>query len=203
MLLKAASTGRIARSIAAHVAPEIRGGSMARRIDHVGQRFGRLEVLAAESITHYGETRWRCRCDCGEVVFVLGLNLRTGHTRSCGCLARELRAAWNRVSISHGAARNGQRAPEYWTWQGAKDRCFNSRNRMFRYYGARGISMCKEWRRSFSAFLADMGPRPSPQHSIDRINNDGHYEPGNVRWATRSEQRRNRRDYKERCCPRD
>ncbi len=94
----------------------------------------------------------------------------------------------------HGAARDGRRTPEYKAWGSMKDRCENPRCPAWKWYGARGIRIDEGWRKSFGAFIADVGPRPSSKHSLDRINNDGHYEPGNVRWATWTEQLRNRRD---------
>jgi hypothetical protein len=84
-------------------------------------------------------------------------------------------------------------APEYAVWTGIKMRCFNPNATGYKYYGGRGITMCERWRRSYSAFRADVGPRPSRAHSIDRIDNDGNYEPGNVRWATYRQQARNKR----------
>lgn len=86
--------------------------------------------------------------------------------------------------------------PEYTVWRGMIERCCNPANISFRYYGARGIAVCDRWRNDFAAFLADVGARPSTRHSIDRINSNGHYEPGNCRWATWTEQNRNRRNNK-------
>jgi hypothetical protein len=95
-------------------------------------------------------------------------------------------------NTTHGHAASG-RTPEYNAWVSLNQRCKNPKNPRWKDYGGRGVTVCARWRDSFEAFLADMGPRPSSEHSIDRINNDGNYEPGNVRWATRAEQYANRR----------
>ncbi len=99
--------------------------------------------------------------------------------------------------IRHGLSKNAHSGGliEYYSWDGAKSRCFNPRAKKYPLYGGRGITMCERWRNSFEAFFADMGARPTPQHSLDRIDSDGDYEPGNCRWATVLEQRHNRRDY--------
>lgn len=113
---------------------------------------------------------------------------RVGRTRYCGWTCRK-------ASITrHGDSRTGQRSPEYSAWEGMKARCLNPANASYSAYGGRGITVCEAWRESFESFIADVGRRPSPQHSLDRINNaTGHYEPGNVRWATSREQAQNRR----------
>lgn len=156
-----------------------------------GQRFGRLTVIERSLERRYPGTHWRCRCDCGRELVVAGRALRTGNTTSCGCFRLErVRAALT----THGESKRGQWTPEFQAWAAAKRRCHPS-YRAARDYFDRGIRMCDRWAESFDAFLADMGRRPSKDHSLDRINNDGHYEPGNCRWATRSQQQRNKRVY--------
>lgn len=116
----------------------------------------------------------------------LALRSSRGGSRSCGCLAIER-------ATRHAHAAGAAPTPEYGAWLAAKKRCENPRNASFENYGARGISMCTDWARDFRAFLRDMGPRPSPAHSLDRIDPDGAYAPGNCRWAPPEVQARNRR----------
>ncbi len=161
-----------------------------RRLSLEGQRFGRLVALVqAPSTRTPGGTimfRWSCQCDCGNTTTVSRSNLRSGQVVSCGCLKRDLQT-------THGEARRRRQGPEYMSWLSAISRCENPKRRSWPLYGGRGIRMCDRWRQSFEAFLADMGRRPTHQHSLDRINNDGDYEPGNCRWATPKEQAQNRR----------
>lgn len=143
--------------------------------------------------TRPGASIWECVCDCGATALVTGGNLTRGITRSCGCLRKE-KAPLNAIR-KHGEAKSKGLAPsrEYNIWGGIVQRCCNPRNAAFAHYGGRGISMCDEWRRDFTAFVRDVGRSPSPAHSIDRYPNpDGNYEPGNVRWATPMQQRHNR-----------
>jgi hypothetical protein len=156
---------------------------MAHAIDLTGQRFGRLTVLCLDSTD--GQAYWRCRCDCGTERSFRSARLRSGYTTSCGC-AR----TFNR---KHGQTTGRKNTPEYRAYHAAKTRCTNPKQECYPDYGGRGIKFLFT---SFEQWLAELGPRPTPQHTVDRIEVGGHYAPGNVRWATKSEQRLNSRNPK-------
>src|SRR6476659_6232781 len=156
----------------------------------IGQRFGYLVVAQQAASDKAGKARWLCKCDCGGTTPVTSTNLKTGHVKSCGCYNRQL---VNDRNFKHGHAPRGRPSAEYVCWRHVRNRCFDPLDPSWKYYGGRGITMCDQWKDDFTAFIRDMGQRPSPKHSIDRKNNDGNYEPGNCRWATAKEQRNNRR----------
>lgn len=150
---------------------------MSRVVDLTGRRFGKLVVAERNGSTASGNAVWACKCDCGQTISVRGHGLLTNNTNSCGCARKK-----------HGKSKTA----EYRTWQAIIQRCYNPKTAKFHRYGGRGISMCLRWQNSFDDFLADMGPRPSPRHSIDRFPNpDGNYGPANCRWATAKQQNSN------------
>lgn len=152
----------------------------------VGERFGKLEVVCA--IGKYRRaTMWQCRCDCGRLTAVRHDHLCAGLIKSCRCGRAEQTAKRN---WRHG----GRDLPEYEIWAGMISRCTNSREKNFKYYGGRGITVCPEWKASFPKFLENMGPRPGADYSLERKKNDEDYCRENCKWATRQEQGNNRRN---------
>lgn len=171
------------------------GRNHPRFVDIAGQRFGRLVVLSLHDKKRFGY-RWLCQCECGNQIIALGVTLRRGHIQSCGCLQPEIVAKLNR---KHGHA--GTYA--YNSWCSMLSRCNNPKDPSYEYYGGRGIKVYPRWRENFEDFLADMGPR-SRDYSLERINNNGDYEPSNCKWIPKSDQGKNRRHprpYRKRSMP--
>jgi len=150
--------------------------------DLTGETFLKLTVL--KRVPNPSGKRgvyWLCECECGNTSIVFGGNLKRFHTTSCGC------------NLATTGGHRVKNTLEYVSWSGMKTRCLNSEASNYRYYGGKGITICPEWLEDFKIFLKDMGPRPSKQHTIDRRDNQGNYEPGNCYWATKSQQAYNRK----------
>lgn len=158
---------------------------MGAMIDLSGKVFDRLTVLRKEGRDSHGRALWKCKCTCGTDLIVISANLRSGNTGSCGCIR-------SRFAIpKESKSAETRKSPTYISWASMWSRCTNSNRNTWKYYGGRGITVCNQWKR-FDNFVDDMGERPAGK-SLDRINTNGNYEPNNCRWATASEQMRNRR----------
>lgn len=158
---------------------------MPKRQDLTGRDFHYWHVESYEGQSESRHALYRCKCKCGTVRIMKGILLTSG-SKSCGCWRRER-------ATKHGHQAKHKKSPTYISWMAMLARCYNVNHENYPSYGGRGVTVCERWRKSFAAFLADMGQRPEGK-TLDRIDPNGNYEPGNCKWSTRFEQDNNKRD---------
>lgn len=157
---------------------------MPKKVDLTNKTFGELTVISENEIRAAdGKVKWNCLCSCGNKITTSGANLRTGDTKSCGCL-------YNPGTTTHGYSKT----PEYNIWKGMKQRCYNPKALHYADYGVRGITICDKWINDFVSFLSDIGPMPIKGFSIERVDNNRGYEPDNCIWASKKDQGKNKRN---------
>jgi hypothetical protein len=162
-------------------------------VDITGLKFNRLTVLGRAGHVPSGGVCWRVRCDCGTEKSVMGQALKSGDTKSCGCYHVETATAQQKKLATIVTTHGMSQSPEYKSWRCMIARCCYPSDKRYEEYSSRGITVCQEWLDSFEAFFAHVGAKPSPKHTLDRIDNDLGYFPGNVRWATHTQQNNNKR----------
>ena len=159
---------------------------MDQELEFVGKVYGRLKVIRCLSD---GSRKWLCICKCGAKKEIHASNILSGRTKSCGCLRREDSRLKGLAKRTHGMSRT----PEHKAWLSMRRRCHQPKDMSYKSYGARGIVVCDEWRYSFESFFRDMGLKPFPNSSLDRIDNSGNYCKENCRWSDTKTQMNNRR----------
>lgn len=167
---------------------------MPKLVNLIEKQFGKLAVIKRANNDKYGNSGWLCRCECGQLVVVVSLNLKSGDTKSCGCLRKEVTRNTGCQNVEHGHCANNHESMTYGSWHSMIQRCTNPNNKDYRNYGGREITVCDRWRNSFQNFLEDMGEHPGSGYSLDRKDNEKGYCKENCRWATPTEQSRNKQN---------